>query len=143
MKLIRLLATALVASSIFSAGARATERPRADVACTPTEQKLVYDCTIMLTGKKTGAAMDGVEFTVKAHMPSMPMAHNMKPVKAMPAGKPGMYRAKIELGMYGEWALKMDISSPARDAIIQKMHFGASKGESGSPDIEQRKHKVK
>ncbi len=142
MKLTRLLATALVASSIFPAGAWATERPRADVECTPTDQKLVYDCMIMLTGKKSGAAMDRVEFTVKADMPSMPMAHNMKPVKAMPVGKPGMYHARIELGMYGEWALKMDISSPARDTIIHKMHFGASKGESGSPDMKHGKHKM-
>lgn len=58
MKLIRLLATALVASSIVPAGAWATERPRADVECTPTDQKLVYDCMIVLTGKNSGAAMD-------------------------------------------------------------------------------------
>ena len=143
MRLIRLLPIALVASLIFPAGAWAAERPRADVECTPTDQKLVYDCMIMLTGKKSGTAMDGVEFTVKANMPSMPMVHNVKPVKAMPAGKPGMYHARIELEMHGEWALKLDVSSPARDTIIHKMHFGASKGESGSPGMKDGKHKMK
>jgi hypothetical protein len=128
---------------IFPAGTKAAERARADVGCTPTDQKLVYDCMIMLTGRKSGTAMDGVEFTVKADMPSMPMVHNVKPVKAMPAGKPGMYHATIKLQMYGEWALKMDVSSPARDSIIHKIHFGAPKGEGGSPGMKHREHQMK
>ncbi len=143
MRLIRLLPTALVASLIYPAGTQAAERARADIECTPTDQKLVYDCMIMLTGRKSGTVMDGVEFTVKADMPSMPMAHNVKPVKAMPTGKPGRYHARIELAMHGEWVLKMDVSSPARDTIILKMHFGASKGESGSPGMKPGKHKMK
>ena len=143
MRLIRLLPFALVALLFFPAGTQAAERARADVECTPTDQKLVYDCMIMLTGKKSGTAMDGVEFTVKANMPSMPMVHNVKPVKAMPTGKPGMYHARIELEMHGEWVLKLDVSSPARDTIIHKMHFGASKGESGSPGMKDGKHKMK
>ena len=143
MRLIRLLPTALVASLIFPAGTQAAERARADVECTPTDQKLVYDCMIMLMGRKSSTAIDGVEFTVKADMPSMPMAHNVKPVKAMPTGEPGRYHVRIELQMYGEWALKMDVSSPARDTIIHKMHFGASKSESGSSGMKQGKHKMK
>jgi hypothetical protein len=142
MRLIKLLPTALVASLIFPDGTQAAERARADVECTPTDQKLVYDCMIMLTGRKSGTAMDGVEFMVKTDMPSMPMAHNMKPVKAMPTGNPGMYHARIELEMHGEWILKMDVSSPARDTIIHKMHFGASKGESGLPGTGHGKHKM-
>ncbi len=143
MRWIELLPIALVASLIFPAGTQAAERARADVECTPTDQKLVYDCMIMLTGRKSGTAVDGVEFTVKTDMPSMPMAHNVKPVKAMPTGKPGMYHARIELEMHGEWILKRDVSKPARDTIIYKMHFGASKGESGSPGMKNRKHKIK
>ncbi len=143
MRWIELLPTALAASLIFPAATQAAERARADVECAPSDRKLVYDCTIMLTGRKSGTAMDGVEFTVKTNMPSMPMAHNMKPVKAVPAGKPGMYRARIELEMHGEWILKMDVSKPARDTIIHKMHFGASEGESGSPDMKHGKHEIK
>lgn len=142
MKLIFLLTTALASSSIFPAGALAAERARADVECTPADQKLIYDCMIMLTGRKSGTAMDGMEFTVKTNMSSMPMAHNMKPVKAVPTGKPGMYHARIELGMHGEWILKMDVSSPARDTIIHKMHFGAAMVESGSPGMENEEHKM-
>ncbi len=142
MRLIRLLPTALVASLIFPAGTQAEERARAYVECASTDQKLVYDCMIMLTGRKSGTTMDGVEFTVTADMPSMPMAHNVKPVKAMPTGEPGRYHARIELAMHGEWVLKMDVSSPARDTIIFKMHFGASGGENDSPGMKHEKHQM-
>ena len=142
MRLARLLPTALVASLIFPAGTQAAERARADVECTSTDQKLVYECMIMLTGRKSGAVMDGVEFTVAADMPSMPMAHNVKPVKAMPTGEPGRYHARIELAMHGEWVLKMVVSNPTRDTIIFKMHFGTSGGESDSPGMKHEEHQM-
>ena len=132
MRSIKLLPTALVALLFFTAGTQAAERARADVECRPTDQKLIYDCVIMLTGKNSGAHMDGVEFTVGADMPSMPMAHNVKPVKATPTGEQGMYQARIELQMLGEWVLKMDISGPVRDTIINKLRFGVSEVESVS-----------
>ena len=66
----------------------------------------------------------------------------MKPVKAMPAGNPGMYHATIKLQMYGEWALKMDVSSPARDTIIHKLHFGTAMGESDMPGMEHEEQKT-
>jgi len=142
MRLIRLLPAALMASLIFAASTRAAERARAEVECMASDQQLIYDCMIMLTGRKSGAALEGVEFTVKTTMPSMPMAHNRKPVKAWPTGKPGLYHATIELEMHGEWILKMDVSSPARDTIIHKMHFGAAGGESDAPGMEHGEPKT-
>jgi hypothetical protein len=56
-------------------------------------------------------------------MPSMPMAHNLKPVKALPGKNPGEYRARLELEMHGEWAVKLRISGPVRDQIVKKMRF--------------------
>jgi hypothetical protein len=53
-------------------------------------------------------------------MPSMPMAHNVKPVKAAPGSAPGEYTARIELEMFGEWALKLDVRKPVRDRIVRK-----------------------
>jgi hypothetical protein len=128
MRSIWLLPIALVTSVVFTTGAQAAERTRAEAECGPTDKNMVYDCLIMLTGKNSGAPMDDVEFTVRANMPSMPMAHNVKPIKAIPTGKQGMYRARIELEMHGDWVLKMDISHPAGDTIIYKMRFGASGG---------------
>ncbi len=56
----------------------------------------------------------------------------VKPVTATPIGNPGMYHARIEIEMYGEWALKIDVSGPTRDRIIHKMHFSSAEVGSGS-----------
>ena len=65
--------------------------------------------------------MSGVEVSVGAEMPSM--AHNVKPVKAKPGAAPGEYDARIELEMYGEWALRLNVRGPARDVIVKKLDF--------------------
>ena len=107
--------------------AGADERKAAEVQCTPVErQALVYDCLITLKGRKSGTPIAGAEFTVGADMPSMPAAHNVRPVPAEPHGTPGTYRARIELEMTGEWALKLDFTRPGRDRLVRKLHFGAS-----------------
>ena len=93
------LATMLTASVTASAG----ERVAADIGCTPAAEKLTYDCMIMLKGKKSGMPVDGAEVVVKADMASMPLAHNVRPVKAAPGSMPGHYTARLELDMHGEW----------------------------------------
>ena len=105
--------------------AGADERKAAEVECTPVErQALVYDCTFTLKGRKSGTPIADAEFTVGADMPSMPGAHSVRPVPAEPHGAPGTYRARIELEMTGEWALKLDFTRPGRDRLIRKLHFG-------------------
>ena len=106
----------------------AGERKMAEVECKPAEQKLVYDCMISLKGKKSGMPVAGAEFTVGADMPSMPGAHNVRPVPAEPQGMPGMYRARIELEMMGEWVLKLDFTKPRRDRLVKKLRFGRMDG---------------
>ena len=111
--------------------ADAQERKAAEVECTPVEQQeLVYDCMITLKGRKSGRPIADAEFMVGADMPSMPGAHNVHPVPAEPHGMPGMYRARIELEMTGEWALKLDFTSPSRDRLVTKLHFGGMEGHS-------------
>ena len=53
-----------------------------EVQCNATEEKLVYDCMIYLTDMKTKEKISGAKFMVSADMPSMPGAHNIKPVIA-------------------------------------------------------------
>jgi YtkA-like len=97
------------------------QRVRADLDCAPAKGLMTYDCTIQLT--RDGKPLEGVEMTVGADMPSMPMAHNVKPVKATRGDKPGEYRARIELEMAGEWAVKLRLSGAVRDQIIVKRKF--------------------
>jgi len=107
----------------LAAAPAAAQRLAADVDCKPTKHDLVYDCRIALKEAKSGKPVSGAEVAVGADMPSMPMAHNVKPVKAKPGAAPGEYDARIELEMYGEWALKLNVRGPARDVIVKKLDF--------------------
>lgn len=124
-------------STRFFSGYRASvagERAKAHVDCTATHSKLVYHCTMMLMGKKSGQPIESDDVTVKADMPSMPMAHNLRPAKASPvAGKPGTYEMHLDLEMLGEWALAIEVDGrtqangeKVRDKVIVKRHFGES-----------------
>lgn len=115
-------ALALIASHVAAA-----ERPKVDVDCQPTTEKLVYACDFVVKGRKSGRAIDAADFKVSADMASMPMAHNVRPIvpEAMPA--PGAYHGKLHLEMTGEWTLKMEFRKPVRDIVIKKLMFGAAK----------------
>ncbi|MDE0058928.1 MAG: FixH family protein [Defluviicoccus sp.] len=119
---------AAVSAALWTGGAATAERAKATVECAPTAERLVYDCKIVLMGRKSGQPLAGAKLVVGADMPSMPLAHNVRPVTAAPGEKPGMYEARIELEMHGEWALRLDVSGPLRDRLIHKMHFGGAKG---------------
>jgi hypothetical protein len=114
------ISTMLVLSSATSAG----ERAKAEVACKAADEKLVYDCMIVLLNKSNGDPIPGAKISVKANMPSMPMAHNVPPVPATAMGEPGNYHARLKLDMHGEWALTLDISGPLRDRLVKKLQLG-------------------
>lgn len=98
----------------------AAQRLDAEADCKPTKTDLVYECRFVLRESRTGKPVSGAELAVGADMPSMPMAHNVKPVRAAPGAAPGEYTARIELEMFGEWALKLDVRKPVRDRIVKK-----------------------
>ena len=123
---------AVSALGLLPVAAAAGERKAAEVECKAVEgQELVYECMITLKGRKSGAPIADAEFMVGADMPSMPGAHNVRPVPAEPHGMPGMYRARIQLEMTGEWALKLDFTRPNRDRVVEKLHFGGMGGQGG------------
>lgn len=104
---------------------RAADRAEAEVTCLPTRDKLVYDCLVRLTGAQSKAAVTGAEVMVSADMPSMPMAHNVRPVSANPVrGEPGVYGFRLHLEKQGEWALKIGVNKPFRDLLIRVLEFG-------------------
>lgn len=107
----------------FGTGLAADVKARAEVSCAAASKPLQYDCTIKLSDSRSGAALSGVDVTVGADMPSMPMAHNEKPVRAIPGSEPGTYRARIDLEMHGDWAVKVDLAGPVRDRIVKSMRF--------------------
>ncbi len=117
----------------------AGERAGAEVTCQPTGKALVYSCTIAVKGRKSGEPVVAEALSVKADMPSMPMAHNIPPASAMPVeGKPGHYMATLELDMHGEWALAIEVdgktagaAARVRDKVIVKREFGSGDMQGG------------
>jgi hypothetical protein len=98
------------------------QRTQADMSCRPTGKDFVYDCTFRIT--REAKALSGLTVVVSADMPSMPMAHNVAPVKARPGKTPGEYLARIDLEMPGEWAVKLRLSGPVRDLLVLRYNFG-------------------
>jgi hypothetical protein len=118
-----LLLSLFVVLVSFGSGLAAEVKAKAEVSCSATQRPLEYDCTIKLSDSRSGEALTGVDVTVGADMPSMPMAHNVKPAKAMPGNEPGTYRAHIKLEMHGDWVVKVDLAGPVRDRIVKSMRF--------------------
>jgi hypothetical protein len=124
MRLIGSVAAALIATCALTGNAGGADtRAKADVACRPAAAKLHYDCTIKLMNAATGEPLTGVDLIVNAEMPSMPMAHNVRPVKATAAADPGTYQAQLELEMHGVWALRLDVSGRVRDRVVKPLRF--------------------
>ncbi len=129
MKARMLLISAAAALVLLPSAGQGAERAKAKVECTPAGEELVYDCMIMLMGRKSGKPLADAKIMVGAEMPSMPMAHHVKPVTATAMDKPGMYHARVHLQMAGEWALTMDVSGPTRDKLVHTQSFGTHEGE--------------
>jgi hypothetical protein len=99
----------------------ALAQTRADMQCKATGKDLIYDCVIRLA--RAGEPVNGAQLTVGADMPSMPMAHNVKPVKARPGKGPGEYLVRLDLEMQGEWAVKLRLTGPVRDQVVLHYQF--------------------
>ena len=97
------------------------QKARAALACAFTGTDFVYDCVITL--RQDDKPLAGAQVTVGADMPSMPMAHNIAPVKAKPGAKPGEYTARLDLEMTGEWAVKLRLAGPVRDQLVLNYEF--------------------
>ena len=111
----------LLLISVLLAPLTVLAQTRADMQCKPAGKDLIYDCVIRLA--RGDQPVEGAQVTVGADMPSMPMAHNVKPVKARPGSGPGEYLARLDLEMPGEWAVKVRISGKVRDQVVLHRHF--------------------
>jgi len=100
------------------------QRTEADLKCNYSGKDFIYDCIIRLS--RGGEPLSGAQLSVGADMPSMPMAHNLKPVKARPGKKPGEYAARLDLEMPGEWTVKLRLAGPVRDLLIVHYNFTES-----------------
>ncbi|MDP6967723.1 MAG: FixH family protein [Gammaproteobacteria bacterium] len=92
--------------------------------CMAHAQDLTYMCKVNLS--RHGHPVTDASISVSADMPSMPMAHNIKPVMALPvADMAGQYMYEMELEMAGTWRLIYHISSPFVDRLHEPLIVGA------------------
>jgi hypothetical protein len=109
---------ALVLLALLLPAAAFAQKTSARLECKPTGKDFVYDCLIRLEPH-----VAGVQVTMSADMPSMPLAHQVRPVKAQPTNTPGEYRARLDLEMTGEWAVKLRLAGPVRDQLVLHYEF--------------------
>jgi YtkA-like len=116
-------------------------RAKADVGCQPAAEKLQYDCTIRLANSRTNEPLTGITLMVGADMPSMPAAHNVRPVAASEDADKGTYRASITLEMYGDWALRLDLAGAVRDRVIKLLRFESDRVDEAPPAPAPKRHR--
>lgn len=133
---------ALAAVAAVVPAAAQSIRAKAEVVCEPTKESLKYDCKIKLVDARTNAPLTGVTLTVGADMPSMPGAHNVRPVTAE-AQADGTYRALLELEMTGVWAVQLNIAGPTRDRIVKVLRFGDDQAAKQPAKKHQHQHQHK
>ena len=109
----------LLAAALSLPSSALAQRVHGALECRFTGTDFVYDCILRLS--RGGAPLAGAQVAVGADMPSMPMAHNLAPVKAAPGAQPGEYRVRLDLEMTGEWAVKLRLAAPVRDLLV--LHY--------------------
>jgi hypothetical protein len=118
-----LLLGVIVGLGLSATPTLAADRARVAVACKAADVALAYDCTFTLTNARTGAPIDHAELSIGADMPSMPMAHNVRPVTAKATATPGEYAARLTLEMHGDWALRLKIAGALKDQRVEVLSF--------------------
>ena len=115
------------------------QRAKAELTCVPAGDRFAYDCTIHLS--RGGQPLPGATITVTADMPSMPMAHQVRPVAARPGAAPGEYEARLQLEMFGEWAVRLRLDGPVRDQLILHHDFQEAGASPASPGAHGHRHR--
>jgi hypothetical protein len=92
-----------------------------ELHCVAIRSPLEQRCRVRLTDRRTGQPLNGAEVTLTADMPTMPLAHAVRPVTAAACGGPGTYEGTLELEMPGRWVVAVRIAGPVRDQVTRSL----------------------
>lgn len=106
----------------LSSTASSQTNAKIKLECLSFGSEPMLECTVHLRNKD-GSPLRGGKVVLNASMPSMPMAHSIRPVVALPIEKPGEYRGTLKLEMLGVWAIQVDISKPRRERLVQLLRI--------------------
>lgn len=112
-------AAAALGVMIWTAYGGAAERLHAEFTKEPTgaASGLEYHYVIKVTSSD-GTPVEGAIFEISSDMPAMPGAHHMPHIAGKSADDPGVYHAKIDFVMPGEWRLVLRFEKPHRDVVV-------------------------
>lgn len=130
MNILGLLLAAGLSPVLAPAAAQAL-RPQAELACVAYGSGPQLECTLRVT--RAGHPVEGLQVTLGAQMPSMPMAHSVKPAPALPTGRPGEYRGVLSLQMNGAWAVQADLAGPLRERVVRTLAVDECEGDRRCP----------
>lgn len=74
----------------------------------------------LVVSDRAGKPLTAAEIEVSLDMPSMPGAHRIPAVRALPTSTPGVYAARLQLEMAGEWTARIEMKSPERLKMFRK-----------------------
>lgn len=84
-----------------------------------TGKPLEREATLVVSDR-AGKPLTAAEIEVSLDMPSMPGAHRIAAVRALPTSTPGVYAARFQLEMAGEWTARIEMKSPERLKMFRK-----------------------
>lgn len=114
---------------ISSNSALSRPAPNITIDCHAHGSGPLLTCDVIVKDTNDHPISDA-EITLKAQMPSMPMAHSVKPVKAAVMNKNGLYRGTLQLQMTGIWTIEVDIRGPFRERVTKRIDTEAESEKS-------------
>ena len=102
-------------------------RPRVELKCVSIGTGPLLECLVK-TQHRDGSPLEGAHVTLGALMPSMPMAHTIKPARATPTGNAGEYKGTLELEMSGVWTVEVSFSTPVKDKQTRNLMVNECRG---------------
>jgi hypothetical protein len=108
--------------------AQAGGKLKSALGCNPTDEALTYDCMLVILDQGGQVPLANAKVVVGADMPSMPGAHHVVPVVALPGAEPGVYTMRIGVEMHGVWELLVGISGPTRRFLIHRLNMASADG---------------
>lgn len=120
--MLRRLSIAALAALATAASAARPARPVIELQCASFGDGPQLECTVRLRAAD-GAPLRDAQVTLGATMPSMPMAHSVRPVAATATERPGEHRAVLQLAMSGVWAVQVDVGGPVRDRAVRSLRI--------------------
>lgn len=114
----------LLAALSVACSPSAPPSPSVQVSCVPEASPLRQRCAVTITDRRTGQPVNGATVTLAADMPSMPLAHSVRPAAATAGTAPGTYHGTLELEMAGRWVVTVRIAGPVYDQVTQTIDVG-------------------